>query len=507
MSVLFPAREGDAAARELHRRLVEDRVLLDPSDPLALALVVREVERIADDMDRKDRPPPMLWTGIPFPRPPRDLTTEYCLVVSVGGTKTSYALLRLERGVVHILDQEGREVRGSETENGVFVAAVKKSLRFPTPGQRETRSGLLMIDAIVEGMSPYLEVHRGRLERCHNILLSWGFANRVVRTGPHVLGGVAARTTLMTKDQAAFTADLEGKDIGGLFRTAFERRLGWSRPVTAANDGVMALHYFLTAENMATHARFGLFINGTGTNFAAAEPYAVRPEGVVSAPGEEYEPERITRYRPLRDGERLERFIVNYETGSILLEATRTPYDQPSEYPIEENALSGGSAFGRQFRAILTARVSEKAHRSLLAAWRKAGGGEAPAGPGGPEVARIASEGARALEDVFPEAGLDPGEEACVILVCRAIVARSALHAALILAAVTRRLGFGLGEGGRPDLLALEGSVWSGAGYATLVRSAWQALVGARPLAVDFVHEKSYDASLPGPLYLAAIQA
>jgi hypothetical protein len=322
-----------------------------------------------------------------------------------------------------------------------------------------------------------------------------------------VLGGVAGRTTLMTKDQAAFTEDLKGKDIGGLFQAAFERRIGWSRPVTAANDGVMALHYFLTAENLATHARFGLFINGTGTNFAAAEPYAVRPEGVVSSPGEEYEPERITRNRPLRAGERVERYFVNYETGSIPLEATRTPYDLPSEYPIEENALSGGNAFERQFRAIITARVSGEAHERLLGSWRRAGGGDAPAGPGGPEVSRIASEGHRGLEDVFPGAGLDPGEEDRVILVCRAIVARSSLHAALILAAVTRRLGFGLGEGGRPDLLALEGSVWSGPGYPTLVRSAWQALVGTSPLAVDFVHEKSYDASLPGPLYLAAIQA
>jgi hypothetical protein len=27
-----------------------------------------------------------------------------------------------------------------------------------------------------------------------------------------------------------------------------------------------------------------------------------------------------------------------------------------------------------------------------------------------------------------------------------------------------------------------------------------------RPLRVDFAHEKSYDASLPGPLYLAVLQ-
>ena len=47
--------------------------------------------------------------------------------------------------------------------------------------------------------------------------------------------------------QVAFEADLLGQDIGRLFEISFERQLGWSRPVTVANDGVMALHYFLLA--------------------------------------------------------------------------------------------------------------------------------------------------------------------------------------------------------------------------------------------------------------------
>src|SRR5262249_15542125 len=159
------------------------------------------------------------------------------------------------------------------------VARVKKTMRFPTPTESDTRDGQEMIEKIVQKIVVPLEAHRKRLESCRSILLSWGFAHRVVRTGPRVLGGIAARTTLMTKGQSAFTKELAGKDIGKIFSDAFKERLALAVPVTVANDGVMALHYFLTPENLSSHAQFGLFINGTGTNFAAAEPYAVRPQG------------------------------------------------------------------------------------------------------------------------------------------------------------------------------------------------------------------------------------
>ena len=92
------------------------------------------------------------------------------------------------------------------------------------------------------------------------------------------------------------------------------------------------------------------------------------------------------------------------------------------------------------------------------------------------------------------------------------VVPASALHAALVLSAITSRIGFGLGgtrpgheEVLLPDLLALEGSVWRTPGYQDLVRRAWGAIAGDRPLRVDFAHERSYDASLPGPLYLAVL--
>jgi O-acetyl-ADP-ribose deacetylase (regulator of RNase III)/hexokinase len=488
-----------AAANGLRRRLVEDRVILDLGEARVVESLRRDVERIAEGMERESEVPPMLWTGIPFPQSPANLDSNFCLVVSVGGTKTEYALMRLEAGEAHILDLEGRDVSGPD------VGKVKKTLRFPTPTETDTRTGHEMIEKIVEQIAAHLEPHKECLESCRSILLSWGFAHKVMRTGPRVLGGVSARTTLMTKEQSSFTKDLGGEDLGLIMRRAFQERLGWSAPVTVANDGIMALHYFLTAENLSSHARFGLFINGTGTNFAAAEPYAVRQEGVVSAPGEDYHPERITRYRALRAGEKLERYFVNYETGSIDLAATRTPFDLEREYPIENNALAGGNAFEQQFREIVRARISADLHDRLLAAWRERSP-EIPA-PRGPEVSRIATAGPSAVGEVFPGAVLDADTAEKICLVCRAIVARSALHAALILAAVTRRTGFGLGDpaAGRPDLLAMEGSVWRTLGYPALVRNLWQALAGA-PLSVNLVHEKGFDASLPGPVYLAVLQ-
>ncbi|MBI4601716.1 MAG: hypothetical protein HY721_07130 [Planctomycetes bacterium] len=479
--------------------------MLDAADPSVLGVLRRDAERIAGLMEGTGGRPPMHWTGIPSPPRPAAASTGYCLVISVGGTKTEHALMRLEGGVVRIVAPDGGEVSGAE------AAGAKGALSFPTPTQADTLDGLEMIERIAERIAAYLRPHRKLLEGCSSTLLSWGFAHKVVRTGPHVLGGVTALTTVMTKEQAAFTRDLAGKDLGALFRAAFERRLGWSSPVTAANDGIMALHYFLTAENMASSARFGLFINGTGTNFAAAEPYAVRPEGVLSRAGEAYQPERITSSRPLHPGERRDLYFVNYETGSIDLGVTRTPFDVDCEYPIEGNALSGGRAFEQSFREVVRGRVSPRVHDALAERFRPPPGGAPGAPPRGPEVSRIAAEGPSAVDAVFPGHGIAAADRERVCLVCRAIVARSALHVALLLSAVTLRSGYGLGDGdgdeapGRPDLLAMEGSVWRTPGYPDLVREGWQAIVGPRPLRVRFEHEPGFDASLPGPLYLAAV--
>ncbi|MBN1443686.1 MAG: hypothetical protein JXA90_13335, partial [Planctomycetes bacterium] len=124
----------------------------------------------------------------------------------------------------------------------------------------------------------------------------------------------------------------------------------------------------------------------------------------------------------------------------------------------------------------------------------------------GPEVTRIASGRPEHVDGLFPGADLSAVQAETIWTICRLVMARSALHAALVLSAIARRTDFGLGgPDGRPDLLGMEGSVWKSPGYPELVRRYWQALEGDRALRVDFAAEKSFDASSAGPLYLTAL--
>jgi hypothetical protein len=482
--------------RELYRRLLGELVLFDLEDPAAVETLRGDVERIARDMDRADRPPPMLWSGIPWPQAEVGLSGDYCLTISIGGTKTEFFLLRLEEGRVVGVDEKGREV------GGAALMERREAFSLPTPTAPEVASGLEMVERVVRQISGHLAPHRSLLDRCEHILLSWGFPSKTVRNGSRVLGGVTAISTLMTKEQACFTPDLKGKDIGRLFANAFRRELDWSRAVTVANDSVMALHYFLAPERRRRHQQIGLFINGTGSNFCLAERYAVRRAGVVSAAGESYEPERITALRPLGDGEVEERYLVNYESGSTDLQATRTRHDVVEEYPMEMNALAGGNAFEQQLRGLVGAHLGPGVHERLLRSWVDGGGRLA-----GPEVSRVAAGSPADVARLFPGADLGSAEREAVWLIARAIVLRSALHAALVLAAVTRRTGFGLGdaESDRTDLLGMEGSVWKSPRYPELVRECWGALVRPETLRLSFDSEPDHNASLAGPVYMTVL--
>jgi len=495
----FQVESLSKPAAELYRELRAEHIIWETTSAQDLDVLRRDVARIAGDMDDPGRPPAMFWSGIPWPAPGPEPSCDYNLIVSLGGSKTDFALLRLERGQVIGLDvRSGEEVSDPEK-----IDQAKTATQMDTPVHGPaTPTGQDMVAQIARHLAGHLGRHRRALERCEAILLSWGFPHSVVRTGPRVAGGLSAISTKMTKGQAKFTRDLLGKNIGELFAGALEAQLGWSRPIAVANDTVMALHWFLAPARRAGHARVGLFINGTGTNFSAAEAYAVRPEGFIARPGEEYAPERITRKRPLRPGEHEEVFFVNYEAGSTDLVGTRTRFDTDPEYPIERNALAGGNAFSQQLEALTTEFVSKQAYETLRANWR-AIAKQPDAVPGGPTVSALIG-GRRDAECLR---GLEAGGEAAakLRLIARAILARSAIHMALVLAAVTYRTGFGKGKDGLPDLLGMEGSVWKSPSYPDMVRDYWQTLVGNEKLAVDFAHEPYYNASLPGPLYLAAI--
>lgn len=498
MNWLEKERQLVGSQGELMEKLRKERIVWDTTVPGELETLRKDVLRIAADMDSPERPPPMFWSGIPWPEARPEPSCGYQLVVSIGGTKTDFALLRLDKGKLIGLDV----LSGSEVDTPDEIDRVKAATQMATPKFGPgTPTGQDMIAQMVAHLAPHVRRQREAFERCESILLSWGFPHRVIRTGPKLAGGLSARVTKMTKDQAEFTESLLGREIGRLLGDELEAQVGWSRPVAVANDTVMALHYFLDPETRSGHARVGLLINGTGTNFSAAEAYAVRPGGFISSGGEDYVPERITEARPLGEGEAERRFFVNYEAGSLDLVATRTRFDTEPDYPLERNALAGGNAFSQQLRAYVEEFVSRPAYEQLRRNW-SASTRQPGAVPSGPAVSRLMG-----APDPELLQGLDPeGETGSRIrLICQAIVARSALHAGLLLAAITHRTGFGTGDGSLPDLLGMEGSVWKTPGYEELVKTYWRQLVEPVEPHVEFRAESAFNASLSGPLYLAAI--
>ena len=486
--------------------LQEERVLFDLADPVVLDTLRADAMRMAASMDDPAEEPPMLWSGVPWPRGEAPLRSDYCLSISVGGSKMVALLLRVEGGEAVGLGPAGEELRGADLES--FAKANTRA----TPNSGDTADGFSMIEKIVEAVCDQFKDHLPALAGCANILLSWGFAGASERTDESLLGGLTVRTTLMTKGQGAFTAELKGRDLCGLFAKAFEKVLGWSRPVTVANDGIMALHYFLAPRRRNKYSQVGLFINGTGCNFALAEPYAVRPEGIVSAAGERYEPVHLKGDDELGAGQTRTRYFINYEIGSISLAATKSRFDIMESYPIQTNALSGGNAFRQQFEGLGREYLEDDLFGRLLTSYAGHGDEECPEGP---QVSALASftpgssAATAALQEMFPGVEITAGEMERLLFICRVIVGRSALHAALLLAAVSFRVGFGFGDpdSGRKDLLGMEGSIWSIEGYPEQVLSYWSRLCGERKLNVELASAPGFNASLRGPAFFAAIHA
>ena len=331
----------------------------------------------------------------------------------------------------------------------------------------------------------------------------------MVRTEPKLIGGIAGKATAMSKGQVKFT-DLKGEDIGALFSAEFKEQLDWPAPVAISNDTVMALHYFLGPDFRPNINNAGLFISGTGTNFAMAEPHAVRSNGFnigfISKNGEDYQPRRLHSGKDLEEGEISLPFIVNYESGTTELLGTRTRFDTQEIFPIERNALAGGNAFPQQLRQFSQLLFSEEFYRKIQKGWALASGCEPSVEPGAPAVGEIlACDGYESLLRMLGDAPLEPTEAAGLRLIAKTIVDRSAMHAALILYAITLRTGFGKGGEGKPDLVGMEGSVWKIRGYSERVKNWWQSLLGEEKLHVIFEKEPSCNASLPGPLYMAAL--
>ncbi|MFP8882410.1 MAG: hypothetical protein VCE43_24520, partial [Myxococcota bacterium] len=445
----FAPYEATESARKLVARARDEGLFYDVRSNDDLATLRDEVRRVARDMDDPEVDPPMLWSGIPAPSVRGALTCDYHLVISIGGTHTVFGLYRLENSVLLGLDLEtGNEVREAEE-----LKRIRQMGTMRTPeSSASVPTGREMMRRIVDRFGEILgDRSETVLERCEGVLLSWGFAHRIVRTAPDLVGGLSGRAMPMAKGQRGFDVDLLGQDIGQFLREALERQLGWSRPLAVANDTVMALHYFLTEGWRSRTHRQGLFINGTGTNFAIAEPYAVGPRGFIADTNDENRPDRQTSHRTLESGETSREFFVNYETGSTRMGRTATRFDDETDYPYERNAVAGGRAFPKQFRAFIEAFQTSELFERLRSALGQ--------DPSAREIGAVCGTdgSSAAVSEIFRGVSLSEHEAHAVWIIARLVAQRSAQHLAQLLAAVTLRTNFGRGGNGLPDLVAMEG--------------------------------------------------
>ena len=559
---------------QLRKTLIEDGFILSLDETGTLGKLRRERNRIKEAMDvpkvtdpNQRRQRMMLWSGIPFPEkqiPANVLNSQgRHLVISVGGTNTYFMVMELKDGEI-IAFENGNPRRGDEIE------ALQKKNRMVTPHSEGAQDlgKEKMINPIVEAIYPHL-THT--VNQCKSIILNWAYSQTVK---PNGVGFFDISTiTRMEKGQEGFS-DLMGAKVEEVLRDAIaekieselekleefdessifrmgvhllskgevdtsandndiknrkecrkkhlnnllESLLSNEKPnITVANDTIMALHYFLTGENLQTYDQIGLFVNGTGANFTIAENYLVDGTGI---------PDRINR-RPLEaNRQNAKKLFVNYEAGIVELRETKTIYDTEQTDQMERNALSGAS-FGKSFKEIICRNLSTDVYEAIVSAreGKKIQIGEntpyreLTPEPEAIDIAQLSSYAFTSLEQrkiLLGKVNFEPIIIDKLIFIADAIIERSALHAALTLSAITERTGYGLKEPyerkkfgldiTKGDALCLEGSVWKIEGYQEKVHEFWQRLVG-KELNVDFLHEPDYNASLYGPIYMAALHA
>lgn len=157
----------------------------------------------------------------------------------------------------------------------------------------------------------------------------------------------------------------------------------------------------------------------------------------------------------------------------------KTIYDSEADYQIERNALAG-SSFGKTFKDIVCRKLSPRIYEAIVARIGKGEGIKTAAIMKGlPEleaidVVQISDYSSSVVKERLLEY-LDCPLVKKLSLIADAITERSALHAALVLAAITARTGFGLKEPlerekfsldkKKYDALCLEGSLWKISSY------------------------------------------
>jgi len=570
---------------KIRKNLLEDGFILGLDETDTLSKLRRERNRIKETMDaqkkgheslcgdpNRHRQRMMLWSGIPFPEkqiPAINLNSHgRHLVVSVGGTNTYFMVMELKDGEI-IAFEKGKP----HQEEKIEILQKKNRMATPHSESAQDTGKEKMINPIVAAIYPHL-THTAH--QCKSIILNWAYSQTVKQDGAGFFD--ISTTTRIEKGQEGFS-DLMGAKVEDVFRDAIAEKieselktleefdestvfqmgihllgkgevdtsakdsdiknrkecrkkhlenllddiLSKKKPkITVANDTIMALHYFLTGENLQTYDQIGLFVNGTGANFTIAENYLVDDDGrMVYKHGSLNE----INQRPLEaNRQNAQKFFINYEAGVLELRETKTIYDTEQTDQMERNALSGAS-FGKSFKEIVCRNLSIAVYEMIVSSRE---GKKIPMGENAPyreltpepeaiDIAQLSSCGLTSLEQrkiLLGKVNFEPVIIEKLIVIADAIIERSALHAALVLSAITERTGYGLKEPcerkkfgldvTKGDALCLEGSIWKIEGYQEKVRKFWQKLVGLE-LNIDFLHEPDYNASLYGPIYMAAV--
>ncbi|HNT29381.1 MAG TPA: hypothetical protein PKL83_00335 [bacterium] len=482
----------------------------------------QEVERFASDIRSAtgisgDRPP-LYCSAVPDEAATardasgfRDCTV---MVVSIGGSYTHFRCLEIAAGRV----RERTDIASSLLHEGH-----EQKIRTPCADGKK-HSLAEMYSLIASRVLPWLQTLLAE-DTIPYILFNWGFPQQSVQLedGSRLTGAIGQN---MTKSHSGVQA--EGKSIHDEFRACLVEQARRQKldtrhisclqtiKIIVQNDTIMSVFRYLEKKRRQEYREIALMILGTGVNLTSAEPYAVNAQGELLRDAHGV-PRRLTRSQAVAESTSWKKFWVNYEVGRLLPAETRSAIDRigSNEDLAEdiENFGAAGTGYGRVFKNLIFETLDEP--QSVWTSICSVVQAQRPdkQAPGGEWVIQLAGghdqKSPFELLPLLAERGLHEHILERLQYLAGIVIQRSAFRAAEILAAVSLYNGFGLQAGGKPDALAMEGSLWKTIHFQEKVREYWNALLapelgkaGMPGVHVELIVEDGYNAGVLGPAYM-----
>jgi hypothetical protein len=478
----------------LYELLVKDGVILNPDHNADQLVIRREIERFCMEISlSKGTPediPPMFFSAIEdnARRDLSDFNEFNVLVISVGGTNTFFRLIHFKNKKLSLSGE---------------LPGVISSIATPCNDYKPHE--------LDELLHPIAEIALSWFAACPknckigHILLNWGFpqlsyplVNKKGITGAYGAG--------MTKGQK-FVKD-KGKQIEDVFRlcmadTASRNQLDnllpllRDVPISVQNDSVMSMFRYQERWRKEKYNQMVLMIIGTGTNLTISQSY-VFEKGQVKQDSSGY------AIRANISDKKSRNFWTNCETGSLKPLETlakcdrRMPQDGDDIVLNMENLGMGGTGYTRIFYNLIQDYIADvnKLYERIDRFFD------------GLDAKKIETI-ARSKQSFLPQKIATAKVCEQLIILAQVVIYRNILKAAEVLAAISLYNGFGLTEGSKKDMLAMEGSIWKTSGFQAQVLELWNKIVqlelktwGMARLSVDMITEDNFNASILGPAYL-----